>query len=132
VRDLLGVDFKPADDFPSDDVGSGFDNIGDVLSLPPLLMEKYLAAAEMIAEKTILTTPPVKLNDAKKEGNGLRGEGAAELRGGRWAILSGSCKVSPPVPAITPSDHASRTKQRIPELECSSTEESENLLGQRP
>ncbi len=93
VRDLLGVDFKPADDFPSDDVGSGFDNIGDVLSLPPLLMEKYLAAAETIAEKTILATPPVKLADTKKEGNALQGDGAAELRGGRWAIISaGSVK----------------------------------------
>jgi hypothetical protein len=88
VRDLLGVDFKPADDFPSDDVGSGFDNIGDVLSLPPLLMEKYLAAAETIAEKTILSTPPVKIANEEKEGNALRGEGAAELRGGRWAIIS--------------------------------------------
>ena len=48
IRDLFGVDFKPADDFPSDDVGYGFDNIGDVLSLPPLLLEKYLAAAEKI------------------------------------------------------------------------------------
>ena len=55
IRDLLGVDFHPADDFPSDDVGYGFDNIGDVLSLPPLLMEKYLAAAETIAEQTIVT-----------------------------------------------------------------------------
>ncbi|MFN0019685.1 MAG: DUF1592 domain-containing protein [Pirellulaceae bacterium] len=88
VRDLLGVDFKPADDFPSDDVGSGFDNIGDVLSLPPLLMEKYLAAAETIAEKTILATPPVKIANEAKEGDALRGEGAAELRGGRWAINS--------------------------------------------
>jgi len=35
VRDLLGVDFEPAADFPSDDVGYGFDNIGDVLSVPP-------------------------------------------------------------------------------------------------
>jgi hypothetical protein len=50
VRDLLGVDFNPVGDFPSDDVGYGFDNIGDVLSLPPLLMEKYLAAAKRIAE----------------------------------------------------------------------------------
>ena len=33
IRDLVGVDFKPADDFPADDVGYGFDNIGDVLSL---------------------------------------------------------------------------------------------------
>src|SRR4051794_21821480 len=43
IRDLIGVDFQPADDFPSDDVGHGFDNIGDVLSLSPVLMERYLA-----------------------------------------------------------------------------------------
>ncbi len=49
IRDLVGIDFKPADDFPTDDVGYGFDNIGDVLSLSPLLLEKYLAAAEQIA-----------------------------------------------------------------------------------
>ena len=54
IRDLIGVDFRPADDFPSDDVGYGFDNIGDVLSLPPILLEKYLTAAEAVAETAIL------------------------------------------------------------------------------
>ena len=53
IRDLLGVDYQPADDFPADDVGYGFDNIGDVLSLPPLLMEKYLAAAEEISQRAV-------------------------------------------------------------------------------
>src|SRR5215470_11154752 len=53
VRDLLGVNFRPADDFPQDDSGYGFDNIGDVLSLSPVLMEKYLAAAEMIARQAV-------------------------------------------------------------------------------
>jgi hypothetical protein len=53
VRDLLGVDFHPADDFPADDVGYGFDNVGDVLSLPPLLLEKYLAAAEEIIARAL-------------------------------------------------------------------------------
>ncbi|HZU36163.1 MAG TPA: DUF1592 domain-containing protein, partial [Gemmataceae bacterium] len=48
IRDLIGVSFHPAEDFPQDEVGYGFDNIGDVLSLPPLLFEKYLAAAEKI------------------------------------------------------------------------------------
>ena len=33
IRDLLGVNIRPADDFPQDDSGYGFDNIGDVLSL---------------------------------------------------------------------------------------------------
>lgn len=46
IRDLLGIDPRPADDFPQDDSGYGFDNIGDVLSLPPVLMEKYMIAAE--------------------------------------------------------------------------------------
>jgi hypothetical protein len=55
IRDLVGVTFQPADDFPSDDVGYGFDNIGDVLSLPTILMEKYLAAADKIMQSAIVT-----------------------------------------------------------------------------
>ena len=55
IRDLIGLDLRPADDFPSDDVGYGFDNIGDVLSMSPLLMEKYMRAAENIAEAAIVT-----------------------------------------------------------------------------
>jgi mono/diheme cytochrome c family protein len=54
IRDLTAVDFHPANDFPSDDVGYGFDNIGDVLSMSPLLMEKYLAAAEKILDRAIV------------------------------------------------------------------------------
>lgn len=53
VRDLLAVEFKPADDFPADDSGYGFDNIGDVLSVSPVLMEKYLIAAKKIAAEAI-------------------------------------------------------------------------------
>lgn len=49
VRDLCGVDVRPGDEFPNDDVGYGFDNIGDVLSISPLLMEKYINAAEKMA-----------------------------------------------------------------------------------
>ena len=55
IRDLVGIDFQPADDFPADDVGYGFDNIGDVLSMPPLLLEKYLTAADKIMGKAIVT-----------------------------------------------------------------------------
>jgi hypothetical protein len=51
IRDLVGIDFHPADDFPQDEVGYGFDNNGDVLSLPPLLFEKYLNAAEQIVAR---------------------------------------------------------------------------------
>jgi Protein of unknown function (DUF1592)/Protein of unknown function (DUF1588)/Protein of unknown function (DUF1587)/Protein of unknown function (DUF1595)/Protein of unknown function (DUF1585) len=59
VRDLLATPFQPAADFPVDDSGYGFDNIADVLSLSPALMEKYLAAAEKIATAAIIPpTPP--------------------------------------------------------------------------
>lgn len=58
VRDLLGVSLRPADDFPSDEVGDGFDNIGSVLSLSPLLMERYLAAAREVAQAAIYTSGP--------------------------------------------------------------------------
>ena len=53
VRDLLGVDIRPADDFPPDDSVYGFDNIAQALSVSPLLMEKYLAAAEKIARTAV-------------------------------------------------------------------------------
>ncbi len=58
IRDLLGIDLRTArSTFPSDDVGEGFDNIGDVLSLPPLLLEKYLDAATTILDKAIVAQP---------------------------------------------------------------------------
>ncbi len=53
IRDLLGVRFDANADFPADDVGYGFDNIGDVLTLPPVLFEKYLAAAEKISARAM-------------------------------------------------------------------------------
>jgi mono/diheme cytochrome c family protein len=61
IRDLVGVRFRPAADFPADDVGYGFDNIGDVLSVSPLLLEKYLAAAESILDEAIVIADPPKL-----------------------------------------------------------------------
>jgi mono/diheme cytochrome c family protein len=60
VRDLLGVDLHAADDFPQDDSGYGFDNIGDVLSLSPVLMEKYMAAAEKISRTAVFGVEPLK------------------------------------------------------------------------
>ena len=55
IRDLFGVAIQPANDFPSDDVGYGFDNIGDVLTLPPVLFERYVEAAEKVVRAAIVT-----------------------------------------------------------------------------
>jgi hypothetical protein len=60
VHDLLGVDFEPAADFPPDDSGYGFDNIGDALSMSPSLMDKYLSAAEKVARTALYGSPALK------------------------------------------------------------------------
>ena len=60
IRDLLAVDFS-AEDFPSDETAYGFDTIADVLTIQPLLMERYLAAADGIVGKLLAggkTSPP--------------------------------------------------------------------------
>lgn len=58
VRDLLGVHFDAVAALPDDEVGYGFDNVGDVLSLPPVLLEKYLDAAEEISGRAIVAEDP--------------------------------------------------------------------------
>lgn len=73
IRDLTGVDYQPADDFPGDDVGYGFDNIGDVLSLPPILMEKYLEAALEISGQAIYTPPPAEIFEKQVSPGSLTG-----------------------------------------------------------
>ncbi len=79
VRDLVGVNFRPADDFPSDDVGEGFDNIGDVLSISPLLLEKYLDAAEKIAETAIVGGDDSKAPRHRRDGKRLAHDGGVRL-----------------------------------------------------
>lgn len=94
IRDLFGVDFQPAADFPADDVGYGFDNIGDVLSISPLLMEKYLKAAEQVSEKAI-ALPPRKF--AKLETTDLKGGGEQE-DGARILASQGEISAEYPFP----------------------------------
>ncbi|WP_162273934.1 DUF1592 domain-containing protein [Mariniblastus fucicola] len=53
IRDLLKIDFNTSINFPPDDSGEGFDNIGDVLTISPMLMEKYIDAAQTIANKVV-------------------------------------------------------------------------------
>ena len=57
IRDLLGVEFNAGDEFPPDDSGYGFDNIGDVLTVSPTLLQKYLRAGERIASRAVGADP---------------------------------------------------------------------------
>jgi mono/diheme cytochrome c family protein len=61
VRDLLGLDVDAIDlrsSLPADDSGYGFDNIGDVLSVSPLLLENYFTAARLVSRLAIGTVTP--------------------------------------------------------------------------
>jgi hypothetical protein len=53
MRDLMGIDFNSEVEFPPDDTGYGFDNIGDVLTVSPMLLEKYMVAAKAIVSEAV-------------------------------------------------------------------------------
>jgi mono/diheme cytochrome c family protein len=53
VRDLCHIEFEPAENFPADDASHGFDNNADALALSPLLLERYLDAAEAVIARTL-------------------------------------------------------------------------------
>jgi hypothetical protein len=56
VKDLTGIDYNTLEEFPPDDTGYGFDTVGDVLTVSPLLLEKYIQAAESIVNKAVPQT----------------------------------------------------------------------------
>ena len=60
VRDLLGVDLRPADNFPQDNAAFGFDNNGDALRVSPVLLDKYLDAAEHVVRTAIFGPEQMK------------------------------------------------------------------------
>ena len=57
IRDLLGTALKPADDFPPDDHGHGFDNIASVLAVSPMLAELWELAAQDLASEALRQPP---------------------------------------------------------------------------
>jgi mono/diheme cytochrome c family protein len=61
IRDLLDLDLDHASSLPADDSGFGFDNIGEVLTVSPLLMEKYMGTARRVSR---LATGTVKTSAA--------------------------------------------------------------------
>ena len=92
IRDLLGLNLHAADDFPLDDTGYGFDNIGDVLSVSPMLMEKYAAAARRIAATAVQgeSVPPKPAKLIRFLGKKLQDDPTASARpfsyrGALWA-----------------------------------------------
>ena len=76
IRDLLALDMDGSEFLPADDSGEGFDNIADLLSISPVLMERYMTAARRISRLAIgdstprlraqvYQIPPLLLQDAR-------------------------------------------------------------------
>ncbi len=109
VRDLTGLDLRLSDDFPSDDVGYGFDNIGDVLSLSPILMEKYLSAAGKIAQ-AVMKAPEDTVAGRKWEGTKLAAYGGFDMPGDEGRLLFSVGEVAPPYTFPLPGRYKIRVK----------------------
>ena len=84
IKDLLGLDYNASAAFPADDTGHGFDNIGDVLSISPLLLEKYVDAASEIVRKAVPNTSEVVKTES--------------VSGGRFQLALKPTDESQPVP----------------------------------
>src|SRR5256884_1012856 len=70
VRDVLNVDIHPGEWLPVDDSGYGFDNIAEVLSTSPALLDRYMSAARKVSRLAVgdLTMRPVEeIYNAKRD-----------------------------------------------------------------
>ncbi|MBY0505801.1 MAG: DUF1592 domain-containing protein [Bryobacteraceae bacterium] len=53
IRDLLALDTQPGLRLPVDESGFGFDNMADLLSMSPSLLERYLSVAQFVSRQAI-------------------------------------------------------------------------------
>lgn len=84
ILDLFGVDFAATELLPADGVGHGFDVLGDVLSMPPLLFEKTFEAVESIVAEAIPLE--AQYREELRVAAQLKLEGAANLRNGKDVV----------------------------------------------
>jgi hypothetical protein len=87
IHDLMGVDFNTDVEFPPDDTGYGFDDIGDVLTVSPMLLEKYVTAAKTIVDQAVPTVPWV-VPQVTIAGTKFHGGDGSEIGGRTNSVLS--------------------------------------------
>jgi len=99
VKDLIGVDYNTDHEFPPDDSGFGFDNIGDALTMSPMLMEKYVAAAQSIVSEAV---PSEARKPAAQivQGVAFNGDNAKVKWGKRQLVFNEPANVSARVNAV--------------------------------
>ena len=80
VRDLLDVSVQGESLFPAEDSGRGFDNLAALLSVSPLLMERYMSAAAKISR--------IAVGDPAARPAGETYKAAENVRGSRGTVIS--------------------------------------------
>ncbi len=79
VRDILALDIQPGATLPIDDSGYGFDNIGDVLSISPALLERYMSEARVVSRLAVGDTSiKPEVNDFTPPSGAPRNERASD------------------------------------------------------
>jgi hypothetical protein len=99
IRDLFKVNVETETLFPADDTGHGFDTIGEVLTLSPLLMEKYMEAADLVLEKAFAGNS----NNTKLTFSAAMIGGGKSLGETRVLPSTGSFTVTPAI--VTPGSY---------------------------
>ena len=95
VRDLTGVDLRPAREFPVDGAaGEGFTNVGEALAMSPAMLDKYVAAAKAIASHAVLLPDGFRFSE-KSTRRDWTDEIVADIRRlyGRYTDAEGSRRV---------------------------------------
>jgi hypothetical protein len=110
IRDLVGIDFHPAGDFPADDSGYGFDNIGDALSMPPILFEKYLAAAGKIMDEAIVTGNGTSHRTNRFNAESLESDILTESKGNGWVVIGREGEMFTSVRFLASGDYLFRVR----------------------
>jgi hypothetical protein len=78
IRDLIGLDLRPAEHFPSDGSGGeGFDNVGNTLYLSSVLLEKYLIAADEALDVVLPTAG--QMTNSRMTSDELRAAARAKI-----------------------------------------------------
>jgi len=91
IEDLFGVPIETAGTFPADGAGEGFDTTADVLTLPPLLLEKYFDAAERVARRSVRDEEHPDWTTRTIEADRLNSTGRVMLRHGeQWMPSRGT------------------------------------------
>lgn len=91
VRDLLDDKQQPANQFPDDDVGEGFDNIGQVLSVSPLHIELWQRAAESLVAEALR---PDGAPEQKQFGPDQLHHGSGVVRRGDDLVITSDNEIS--------------------------------------